>query len=79
MTLHEAGHSLEEQGHNSNEFKNARQADLPKLDAYYHQAGHAGVSETFAEGFAHYYENSSKMNRSLPNLFNFFHKQETSP
>ena len=35
MTLHEAGHSLEEQGHNSNEFKNARQADLPKLDAYY--------------------------------------------
>ena len=79
MTLHEAGHTFEDEGHNSNDFKAARQVDVPKMDAYFQQSGHAGESETFAEGFAHYHENSSAMSRKLPNLFKFFDSKENPP
>ena len=72
LVLHEVGHVFEDEGLKSAEFAKARQEDLNSLSDYYTQDGEAGMSETYAENFAYYYTDSSKMKKTHPGLFGYF-------
>ncbi len=71
LALHETGHAYDAaQGKPSQSaiFEAAWNADKSSLGTYYTQSGIAGLSETYAEGFASYYGGDSNYVKKHPNL-----------
>jgi hypothetical protein len=75
LALHEIGHAYDAvQGEpsQSTAFKAAWNADKSSLGPYYTQPGVAGLSETYAEGFASYYGRDSNYAKKYPNLNSYW-------
>jgi Flp pilus assembly pilin Flp len=82
LVLHEFGHAMDEvvkketgtMGSLHDDFKVARDRDLPHLRDYHKQPGEAGLSEAYAESFAAYYGNKRNMDKDWPALSKFWEK-----
>jgi hypothetical protein len=83
VVLHEAGHAYDHAmgrpSTNDAAFVAAREQDLDALQrlhsTYFTQPGDAGRSETYAESMAMFFADPNRLQRRLPNLYNYWAQQ----